>query len=99
MELLEALRPRKSIRAFKPEAVPQGLVTQVLEAARWARSWGNTQPWELLVVGGDPVKRLTAALAGAFEQKVSPNPDVPMPHKIVVGIALGYPDAVAPANA
>jgi nitroreductase len=64
MELLEALRPRKRIRAFKPEAVPQGLIIQVLESARWAPSWGNTQPWELLVVGGDPVTRLTAPGGG-----------------------------------
>jgi nitroreductase len=79
MELLEALKSRKSIRAYKPEAVPRSLVAQVLDAARWSPSWGNTQPWELAVVGGDTVKRLTAELVAAFEQKVPPNPDVPMP--------------------
>jgi nitroreductase len=79
MELLEALKNRKSIRAYKPEAVPRSLVTQVLDAARWSPSWGNTQPWELVVVGGDTVKSLTGELAAAFEQRVPPNPDVPMP--------------------
>lgn len=79
MELLEALRTRKSIRAFKAEALPRSLITQVIEAARWSPSWGNTQPWELVVVGGETVPRLTADLMAAFEQEVAPNPDVPMP--------------------
>jgi nitroreductase len=79
MELLEALKTRRSIRAFKPQAVERGLITQVLEAARWSPSWGNTQPWELVVVTGDRVKRLTADLVEAFEKKVPANPDVPMP--------------------
>ena len=79
MDLLGALRNRRSIRAFKPEAVPPSLVTQVLDAARWSPSWGNTQPWELVVVGGETVKRLTADLVAAFADKVPRNPDVPMP--------------------
>lgn len=79
MDLLQALRSRKSIRAFKPEPVPRSLITQVLEAARWSPSWGNTQPWELVVAGGEVVKRLTADLVAAFAGKVPRNPDVPMP--------------------
>ncbi len=79
MELLEALRTRKSIRAFKPEAVPRDLITKVLEAARWSPSWGNTQPWELVVVTGDRVKALTAALASSYQGKITPNPDLAMP--------------------
>ncbi|MBM4273420.1 MAG: nitroreductase [Deltaproteobacteria bacterium] len=79
MELLEGLRTRKSIRAYKPDPVPRKLLLEVLDAARWSPSWGNTQPWELAVVGGDTVKRLTADLVAAFEQKTPPAPDVPMP--------------------
>lgn len=79
MELLEGLKTRKSIRAFKPEAVPRPLLTQILDAARWSPSWGNTQPWEVVVVAGEVVQRLTADLVGAFEGKTPPHPDVPMP--------------------
>lgn len=42
MELLDALKTRKSIRAFKAEAVPPEAIRQILEAARWSPSWGNT---------------------------------------------------------
>jgi nitroreductase len=79
MELLEALRTRKSIRAFKTDPVGREGITRILEAARWSPSWGNTQPWELVVVTGEKVKSLTADLAAAYEGKTPPNPDVPMP--------------------
>jgi nitroreductase len=84
MELLTALRQRQSIRAFKGDPVPREVITKILDAARWSPSWGNTQPWELVVVGGEAVKRLTADLVKTFEQKVPANPDVPMP--------LSFPD-------
>ncbi len=79
MELLEALKTRKSIRAFKHEAVPRELITRILEAARWSPSWGNTQPWELVVVQGDKIEKLTWEMASALEQRVAANPDVAMP--------------------
>ncbi|MBM4296053.1 MAG: nitroreductase [Deltaproteobacteria bacterium] len=79
MELLDGMQTRKSIRAFKPDPVPRDLVERVLDAARWSPSWGNTQPWELVVAGGEVVTRLTGDMAAAFEQKQPPNPDVVMP--------------------
>jgi nitroreductase len=79
MDLLEGLTTRKSIRAFTPQAVPRALLTRILDTARWSPSWGNTQPWELVVVEGAKVKQLTQEVAAAFEGKVPPNPDVPMP--------------------
>jgi nitroreductase len=79
MELLEALKTRKSIRAFKTDPVPRALLTEIIETARWSPSWGNTQPWELVVVEGEKVKQLTGALVAAYEKMIPPNPDVPMP--------------------
>ncbi len=79
MELVEGLTTRKSIRAFTSQPVPRGLITQILDTARWSPSWGNTQPWELVVAAGPKVKQLTGDLAAAFEEKHPPNPDVPMP--------------------
>lgn len=86
MELMEVLKNRKSIRAFSPKPVPRELVSRILEAARWSPSWGNTQPWELVVAGGDTVKALTEELVAAFTQKTKANPDVPMPET--------FPDAL-----
>lgn len=49
---LEVLRARRSIRTgfLKDEPVSNELVEKILEAARWAPSAGNSQPWEFLVV-------------------------------------------------
>ncbi len=50
MEVMEAIRARRSIRKFKPEPVPDELITQVIEAARLAPSGSNRQPWHFVVV-------------------------------------------------
>jgi nitroreductase len=48
--LLEVMRRRRSIRSFRPDPVPDGLVDRILEAARWAPSAGNRQAHRFLVV-------------------------------------------------
>ena len=50
MDALEAIRERRSIRRFKADPVPQEALRTLLEAARWAPSWGNTQCWRMIVV-------------------------------------------------
>jgi nitroreductase len=50
MDVLTAIRDRRSIRKFKDEPVPQEQLLQVLEAGRIAPSAGNRQPWKFLVV-------------------------------------------------
>src|SRR5277367_6311340 len=49
---LDVLRQRRSIRAgfLKDTPVPNELIQTILEAARWAPSAGNSQPWEFLVI-------------------------------------------------
>jgi nitroreductase len=47
---LELARTRRSVRAYKPDPVPEALVRELLEAARWAPSAINSQPWEFIVV-------------------------------------------------
>jgi nitroreductase len=50
MELMQAIIGRRSIRRYTPEPVSRDDLDAVLEAARWAPSWANTQCWELIVV-------------------------------------------------
>ncbi len=49
-EVMQIIRERRSIRHFKPDAVPRELVTELLDAARHAPSGGNMQPWAFYVV-------------------------------------------------
>lgn len=47
--LLLLMKRRRNIWKFKSDAVSQELVEKVIEAARWAPSAANSQPWEFIV--------------------------------------------------
>ena len=57
MEVLEAIRTRRSIRRFKNEPVPPELIEKMLEAARWAPSSADSQPWEFIVITDPEIKK------------------------------------------
>lgn len=50
MEVLEAIRERRSVRRFTEDPVSPEDLTKVLEAAQWAPSWVNVQPWKIIIV-------------------------------------------------
>jgi nitroreductase len=50
MEIMEAITKRRSIRRFKSQEVEQWKLDLALEAARWAPSSKNSQPWEFIVI-------------------------------------------------
>jgi nitroreductase len=50
MDSMEAIKGRRSVRAYKPDPVPEEKLRKVLEAVQWAPSWANTQCWEAIVV-------------------------------------------------
>ena len=53
MEIIEAIKTRKSIRRFKPDPVSREVLRELLEIAARAPSAENAQPWEFFVVGGE----------------------------------------------
>jgi nitroreductase len=60
--LLEVIKRRRTARTYSPAAVPDDAVRTVLEAARWAPSAANRQPWEFIVIDDDEIKRQLKAL-------------------------------------
>jgi len=50
MDVIEAIRIRRSIRKYRPERIPVEKLEIILEAARLAPSAANRQPWRLVVV-------------------------------------------------
>jgi nitroreductase len=60
MELMEAVTNRRSIRKFTDYYVTDEEVREMLNAARLAQSWANTQVWEFIVVRDrDLIKKVT----------------------------------------
>ena len=56
MEYQRLIRTRRSIRGYRPDPVPEGVLQRVLEAARVAPTAANRQPFQLIVVT-DPSTR------------------------------------------
>lgn len=50
MEFAELIRSRYSVRAYRPDPVPDALLTRVLEAGRLAPTAANRQPFRLVVI-------------------------------------------------
>jgi nitroreductase len=63
-DFLSLVRTRRSIRAGfdKDAVVPDEYVSMILEAARWAPSAGNSQPWEFVVVRDPQTREKIASL-------------------------------------
>jgi F420 biosynthesis protein FbiB-like protein len=59
------IQDRRSIRRYRPEQLPAGLLQQLFEAARWAPSAHNRQPWRFAVLEHDAEKSRLAAAMGA----------------------------------
>lgn len=65
MELMEAIKGRRSIRKYKQTPVSDEDLNYILEAARWAPSWANTQCFEFIMVRDPELKkRLADTLPG-----------------------------------
>jgi nitroreductase len=79
MEIVEAMQHRKSIRAFKPDFVPQEILKEIMELSLRAPSWANTQPWEFAVVSGTKLEEIRQAFVERVEEP--PNPDIPRPRE------------------
>lgn len=50
MDVLEAIRNRCAVRKFKPDIIPNDVLLKILDAAIWAPSPFNTQPWEFIII-------------------------------------------------
>jgi len=60
LDLLKAIKTRRSIRRFKPTKVPDNLINLVIDAARRAPSANDMQPWEFIIVKDKRVKEQLA---------------------------------------
>jgi len=57
MDLISAIKERRSCRSFSPASLAEGMLERLLEAAAWAPSPLNSQPWEFVVVTGEEKKQ------------------------------------------
>ena len=79
----EAIRRRRSVRAFLPDPLPEATLREVFALAQWAPSNCNVQPWTPHVVSGETLKRVREALVEAGMRDEPIKPDWPADGKFV----------------
>jgi nitroreductase len=77
--LTNILQARYSCRAFKPDPVPDDVITQIIATARHVPSWCNAQPWQVTITKGAATDRFRTALTEAASQGTPPDPDLDWP--------------------
>ncbi len=78
MDILEAIRTRKSIRGFKPDPIPRGVIRDILDTARYTPSSVNSQPWQIYVLAGNVLDDVRKGNVELFRSGAKPNPEVPL---------------------
>jgi nitroreductase len=77
LDVIQAIKERRSTKGFKPDPVPKEVLQKILDACRWAPSAQNAQAWDLYVLGGKVMEELKARLTEKVNAKIPPNPDIP----------------------
>jgi len=75
MDVIEAVKKRKSIRGYKSDPVPKEVLEQILELASCAPSAMNTQPWEFTLLAGDVLENVKQTNVKLLKSGVQPNPE------------------------
>lgn len=57
LDVFEAMRTTRAVRKLRPDPIPDEVLARVLEAATWAPSGGNRQPWRIVAVRSPETKR------------------------------------------
>jgi nitroreductase len=76
VEVENAIRTRRTIKAFEPEPVDRGTLEELLELARWAPNHHLTNPWRFRVVGPHALEALKQAAAGLARATAPDGADV-----------------------
>lgn len=84
--VLETISSRRSIRAYKQQAIPKDSLMSILEAANQAPSGMNTQPWRFVVVEDKELKsKLVATAVPNSKKYLEPLKDVnPSRHALIM---------------
>src|SRR3989442_8408002 len=72
LSVLEAIHTTRSLRRFRPDPIPDGVLIELLEAAIRAPSGGNAQGWRFVVVKDPAARRRVGALYKEAWDEYSP---------------------------
>lgn len=76
MEISDHLKQRRTVRKFKVDPIPPQVLDGIFEAAMWAPSHANLQPWEFVIVGRQSRARLLDVFRAKADELLA-DPDLP----------------------
>jgi len=79
IELVQALKNRRSVRGFKPDPIEPAVISDILALANRSPSFTNAQPWEVAVVTGKTRDALSKTLLALATSNAESNPDLASP--------------------
>ena len=96
--LLSMVRARRSCRRFEAKPLPDEYVRMILEAARWAPSGANSQPWDFIVIKEENrrqeiVQFIKKFLSLYYKLEHTRDPDLRFPSITEPASRIGYEDA------
>jgi len=68
-QVFEVITSRKSIRKYKPDPIPRDTLERLIEAARWAPSGENAQPWRFVIVEEREKIKAIGKVAGMADRR------------------------------
>lgn len=77
MDVSSAIKSRYSVRAYRPDPVPENTLREIIEIARLSPSNSNTQPWHIAIVSGDARQRLEQEIFAYLKKGGKPHPAFP----------------------
>jgi nitroreductase len=81
----DAIRARRTIKAYAPGAVPRATLEELFELARWAPNHHLTNPWRFRVLGPQALARLKAAAGAEAAAKLDRAPTLIVSSAILTG--------------
>jgi len=76
MDIVDAVRSRKSVRGYKPDPVPKEILREILDIAIHAPSAMNTQPWEITVITGEVLNNIRKGNVEMANARVEPSQEL-----------------------
>lgn len=78
-DFMEIVKHRRAVRGYQSKEVPDEIIAKLLEAARWAPSGANSQPWEFVVVKDPEMTRKIGEIYVDFHDREYKNQDPGFP--------------------
>lgn len=83
MEFFDLVKNRRSVRKYKDQHVNKEDILKILDAANWAPSAMNWQPWEFIVVSGELIKSMGDSFKAVVEKIMHESEETAFDEKFV----------------